>query len=555
MSLIEVKLRPTGPWRVGDRAGDRERVDVVYHSDALYSAVTHAMRALGWLEEWLDATARASGAPAVRFSSLFPFVGKTRLVSPPKSVWPPAIPGKLYLQGAKLVPLEIMKSGVVEEGRWQVDGESECLTPLGGSAPYRVSMRSAAAVDRLTGATEAHRTACLEFASNAGWWGVFEVADAAWEARVKSALRLLADSGFGGERSRGWGRASEPHFSEGSHLFGPAGGAASGLLWLLSLYSPHESDAVDWSRGEYSAVVRGGWTDSVAGTGAKKQVRMIGEGSVLAAAALRGQAVDVGPDGFPHPVYRSGFALAMPAPAEIVVRTVESSRPARVTPAKQAPVAPGDEAPSVSSGVTEALAEALAEPQVAAEPEAATEPDVVPEPFLLSEAETPEPAGEPEAGVVPVEELRVAEAEMEPEAEPGVSVEAAGMFVAEEPLVTPGDDAVSSGVAEAAAEALAEPQIAAEPEAATEPDLVPEPFLAAEAETPEPAGEPEAGIVPVEELRVAEAEMAPEAEPGVSVEAAGMFVAEEPLVTPGDDAVSAPEPEAEKLVKPDEGAE
>ena len=61
MALIEVRLRPTGPWRVGHRAGDRERVDVVYHSDALYSAITHAMSALGWLEEWLDATARADG--------------------------------------------------------------------------------------------------------------------------------------------------------------------------------------------------------------------------------------------------------------------------------------------------------------------------------------------------------------------------------------------------------------------------------------------------------------------------------------------------------------
>src|SRR5436190_15821682 len=114
MSLIEVKLRPTGPWRVGDRAGDRERVDAAYHSDALYSAVTHAMRALGWLDEWLQATARAAGDPAVRFSSLFPFMGKTRLVAPPASVWPPATPGKLYLQAAKLVPLEILKSGVVE---------------------------------------------------------------------------------------------------------------------------------------------------------------------------------------------------------------------------------------------------------------------------------------------------------------------------------------------------------------------------------------------------------------------------------------------------------
>ncbi|MES1257528.1 MAG: hypothetical protein ABUS51_03825, partial [Acidobacteriota bacterium] len=189
MSLIEVKLRPAGPWRVGHRAGDRERVDVVYHSDALYSAVTHAMRALGWLGEWLEATANAPDGPVVRFSSLFPFLGKTRLVAPPKSAWPPALAGKLYLQGAKLVP-------------------------LGSGAPFRVSMRAAAAVDRLTGVAEPHRIACLEFAPNAGWWGVFSVSDPVWEGRVKSALRLLADSGFGGERSRGWGRAAAPQFSE-----------------------------------------------------------------------------------------------------------------------------------------------------------------------------------------------------------------------------------------------------------------------------------------------------------------------------------------------------
>src|ERR1022692_1086521 len=120
MALIEVRLRPTGPWRVGHHAGDRERVVVVYHSDALYSAITHAMRALGWLEEWL-------ASPVARFSSLFPFIGKTRLIAPPKTSWPPANPGKLYLQGAKLVPLEVARNGVADESRWGVDGGAECL--------------------------------------------------------------------------------------------------------------------------------------------------------------------------------------------------------------------------------------------------------------------------------------------------------------------------------------------------------------------------------------------------------------------------------------------
>jgi len=352
MSLIEVKLRPTGPWRVGHHAGDRERVDVVYHSDQLYSAVTHAMRALGWLEEWLDVTARTSD-PVIRFSSLFPFTGRTRLAPPPKSVWPPSNPGRLYLQGAKLVPLEIVKSGVVEETRWAVDGETECLLPMGVASPFRVSVRTAAAVDRLTGNVEPHRTACLEFAPNAGWWGVFSSSDPTWEARVKSALRLLADSGFGGERSRGWGRASEPQFSEAGHLFAPSG--AEGYCWLLSMYSPHETDVVDWSRGEYSAAVRSGWTDSPAGAGAKKQVRLMEEGSVLAAETLRGRAVDVAPDGFAHPVYRSGVALYFPAPVEILVRN----------PAKPAP-----------APVPEPVAVAEPEPVVEPEPEPVTETPV-----------------------------------------------------------------------------------------------------------------------------------------------------------------------------------
>jgi CRISPR/Cas system CSM-associated protein Csm4 (group 5 of RAMP superfamily) len=311
--LYEIRLRPTGPWRTGERAGDRERVDAIYHSDALYSAVTHAMSALGWLEPWLDATARASEAPAVRFGSLFPFIGPVRLAPPPRSVWPPAGQGKLYLQAAKLVPLEVIFAGIFDEADWTVDGAAGCLLPAGTQAPFTYSLRSAAAVDRLSGYAEPHRTACLEFTPDAGLWGLAEIEGDEWAGRVKAALRLLADSGFGGERSRGWGRALEPDMTDATALFGSD--ATTDSWWLLSLYSPHETDAVDWSRGSYAATTRGGWTSSPAGSVRKKQVRMIEEGSVLSAPALRGRAVDVAPEGFAHPAWRAGFALAVPAPA------------------------------------------------------------------------------------------------------------------------------------------------------------------------------------------------------------------------------------------------
>ena len=142
------------------------------------------------------------------------------------------------------------------------------------------------------------------------------------EIRVSSAGRFrLWRRAFARLGPRG-----EPEFSDASSLL-PTRASEEGAWWLLSLYSPHASDAVDWSRGEYSATQRGGWTDSPSGVAPKKQVRMIEEGSVLLAPSLRGRAVDVAPDGFPHPVYRAGFALAVPAPPEPAARQPQQPEP------------------------------------------------------------------------------------------------------------------------------------------------------------------------------------------------------------------------------------
>ena len=47
----------------------------------------------------------------------------------------------------------------------------------------------------------------------------------------------------------------------------------------------------------------------------KKQIQMVAEGSVLYADGVPlGAAADVAPDGFAHPVFRAGFALAIPLP-------------------------------------------------------------------------------------------------------------------------------------------------------------------------------------------------------------------------------------------------
>jgi CRISPR type III-A-associated RAMP protein Csm4 len=349
---VLIRLRPSGPWRYGPGDGGQNRVDTLFRSDRLYSAVTLAMRHLGFLEEWLDATARNS-APAVAFSSLLPYQAETLFAPPPATLWPPPSASvstsspvfltKVRWKAARFVPVSVIESIVtgatILADQWIADPESGCLLRRDrpNASPFRVVVRSSAAVDRLThSSVHVNSCACAEFEFGSGLWGVARFVDgqaeSKWSDRLKGAFRLLADTGFGARRTSGWGQAEAPEFQQGTWptLLMPKLGRSSkngsepangngeaSLYWLLSLYSPSFAEKIDWAAGAYEPTVRGGRIQSNFGSGIeKKQVRMIAEGSVLAARSEPiGAAVDVAPDGFPHPVYRSGLALALKLPA------------------------------------------------------------------------------------------------------------------------------------------------------------------------------------------------------------------------------------------------
>jgi CRISPR type III-A-associated RAMP protein Csm4 len=340
---VLIRLRPLGPWRYGAGEGGNDRVDKVFRSDRLYSAVTLALQQFGLLEEWLDATARASGAQ-VAFSSLFPYQGDTLFAPPPRTIWPPpsslvTAPSPVFLSkirwdAAQFVPTTVIDSMLtgrpILAEQWAADPESGCLLRRDrpSTSPFRAVMRTRAAIDRLSQtAAQIDSFACVEFEPGAGLWCLARFQDAEaegrWSDRLKAAFRLLADTGFGGGRTSGWGQTAEPEFQNGSwpNLLLPRSAKASAsnsangenaAYWLLSLYSPAQSDSPDWTGGDYELVTRGGYVHD---RSAKKTIRMIGEGSVLVASQEpSGVAVDVAPDGFEHPVYRAGFALALRLP-------------------------------------------------------------------------------------------------------------------------------------------------------------------------------------------------------------------------------------------------
>ncbi len=244
-----VRFRPAGPWRFGPDSGARDRVDLICHSDTVFSALCAAMSQLGLREEWLQATARSEGPPAVRFSSFYPFQGDTLLIVPPRSLWPPAESTKVRYKAARFVPLSVVEAlladKAIDEDRWAVDGESECLVPHDRSGgPFRIALRSNAAVDRLaTGNTAGHETACLEFARDAGLWTVVQFSDddaaAQWDGacaqrtpvvgRLRLRRREIARLGSLGGPGVG---ALEPADSGDARR-----GRRMGLLAAIALYS------------------------------------------------------------------------------------------------------------------------------------------------------------------------------------------------------------------------------------------------------------------------------------------------------------------------------
>ena len=96
-------------------------------------------------------------------------------------------------KSARFIPLGMVQSILagerLDENRWSVDGPSGCLVPAGRQGPFRTSVRWSAAVDRLSGASERHSTACIEFRPGAGLWTVIGFADEAARDRWQDAVK------------------------------------------------------------------------------------------------------------------------------------------------------------------------------------------------------------------------------------------------------------------------------------------------------------------------------------------------------------------------------
>jgi CRISPR-associated protein Csm4 len=168
-------------------------------------------------------------------------------------------------------------------------------------------------LDRVTSASQIWQFGEVTFAENAGLWFAVEFNRAARQdvrERFEAALRLLGDTGLGGERGAGRGLFE---FCRGVEIDLPEASNSQRFVTLAPV-CPRKDQLTrlmgDGAR--YELMPRRGWVCSPEGGNLRrKTVWMFAEGSVLTGPGLPrpGQLVDVTPRPCPHNVWRYGFAF------------------------------------------------------------------------------------------------------------------------------------------------------------------------------------------------------------------------------------------------------
>ena len=147
----------------------------------------------------------------------------------------------------------------------------------------------------------------VQFNTDCGLWFAAQFDSDETKHKIETLLRVLGDSGIGGERNAGYGTFD---FTEAT-LEIPTPETGSQFVTLSSICPKSPEQLVQLLTGNiaYTLNPLTGWVSSTGTASRRKQVNMFAEGSVLHASDTHiGRLVDLRPDNWEHPVYRYGYA-------------------------------------------------------------------------------------------------------------------------------------------------------------------------------------------------------------------------------------------------------
>ena len=305
------------PLHLGRRGVGLEETEISIPADTLFSAICQTWQTFYGEARLTNFLAQYEAGEPFLLTSTFPFAGDTRFF--PKPVIDLKVDADADLKKFKRVrfvsekrfrqivngePIAFDSGHLINDGQLWIHDDDKCPRTA-----WQTDKRPRVTLDRQSYTSEIWHLKAVKFEENCGLWfdAKFEAEEA--QTQIETILRVLGDTGIGGERSAGYGTFdlhSESAESESEREMN--------RFVTLSPICPRDTDQLNMLiQGDnvgYALEERSGWIGSSEGSGLRRQqVWVFAEGSVLNGnGAQIGRLVDLKPDACPHPVWRYAYA-------------------------------------------------------------------------------------------------------------------------------------------------------------------------------------------------------------------------------------------------------
>ncbi|RKU14241.1 type III-A CRISPR-associated RAMP protein Csm4 [Candidatus Poribacteria bacterium] len=315
-NCVTYYLNFRSPIHLGRRGIGLEETAISIPADTLFSAICQTWRTFYGEDNLTDFLDQYETGEPFMLTSAFPFAPDIRFF--PK----PLIDLKVnadddrkkikrvrYLSENRfrqVVNGEILfdPDTLVDNGQLWIHDADKCPPTV-----WKTDTRPRVTLDRQSSASEIWHLKAVKFGKDCGLWfdAKFEAEEI--QTHIETILRVLGDTGIGGERSAGYGL-----FDFHSQPAEPAAEQEASRFVTLSPICPRDADQLNiLIQGDdvsYTLEERSGWIGSAeASSQRRQQVWMFAEGSVLNGnGAQVGRLIDLKPEACPHPVWRYAYA-------------------------------------------------------------------------------------------------------------------------------------------------------------------------------------------------------------------------------------------------------
>ena len=304
------------PLHLGRRGVGLEETEISIPADTLFSAICQTWRTFYGEASLTNFLAQYERGEPFLLTSAFPLADDIRFFPKPlidlkinadddrkKLKKVRYLSERRFRQIVDDEPIAFDADDLINNGQLWIHDEDKCSPTV-----WSIDKRPRVTLDRQSSASEIWHLGGVRFNKGCGLWFDAKFDTKETQTQIETLLRVLGDTGIGGERSAGYGLFdlhSKPAESKSDQEVN--------RFVTLSPTCPRDAEQLDaLIRGDvaYTLEGRSGWIGSTEGSGLRRQqIWMFGEGSVLSGNGARvGRLIDLKPDACPHPVWRYAYA-------------------------------------------------------------------------------------------------------------------------------------------------------------------------------------------------------------------------------------------------------